>query len=456
MVQQLEKNQIIPLEITGLTSEGNGVGHYGPDRFAFFVPNTAPGDRAQVRVVKLLKNYGYGRLEQLDKPSEDRISSSCPVSGQCGGCSLRHISYEAECRIKNGWIQDSLRRLGGFQISMEPFQPSPDPDRYRNKAQYPVGRDESGRIQIGFYAKRSHRIVDSGGCLLHPPVFSEIAQAVGEFLTGHKIEPYDEASGRGLVRHLYIRMGKISGEIMVCLAVNGETLPHAKGFIQELTSKFPTVSSVVLNVNRKKGNVILGDRCVTLWGKDTIRDVLAGVEVELSPLSFYQVNHDSAEKLYQIAGEYAGLSGGEVLLDLYCGAGTIGLSMAGRCGRLIGVEVIPEAVENARENARRSGAHNAEFLCGDADQAAAQLAEKGIRPNVVVLDPPRKGCGAATLEAVASMSPERIVMVSCNPATMARDCRLLEEKGYRMTRIRGVDMFPRTGHVETVVLMIKK
>lgn len=455
MDQQLEKNQVISLEITGLTNEGNGVGHYGSNRFAVFVPNTAPGDRVRIRLVKLLKNYAYGRLEEVEEPSPDRIKPDCPVSKVCGGCSLRHISYEAECRIKNGWIEDCLRRLAGISPNMEPFMPSPSAEHYRNKAQYPVGRDEKGDIRLGFYAKRSHRLIEGGECLLHPPVFTEIAQEVRRFLADKGIPPYGEETGEGLVRHLYLRIGQASGEIMVCLVVNGKKLPHSEELVSSLTARFPMIASIVLNVNRKKGNVILGEECIVLWGRNAIRDSLAGVEVELSPLSFYQINHDSAERLYGIVREYAELTGEETVLDLYCGAGTIGLSLADQCKRLIGVEIIAEAVENARENARKNGVKNAEFFCGDAGQAAAKLAEEGIRPNIVILDPPRKGCGEDVLAAAVKMAPEKLIMVSCNPATMARDCRWLAEHGYQPVRFRGVDLFPRTAHVETVALFLR-
>jgi len=452
-MQSLEKNQIITLNITGLTNEGNGVGHYGEDNFTIFVPNTAPGDRVKVKLVKLLKTYGYGRLEQVEIPSEDRISSDCTVSGPCGGCSLRHISYDAECRIKNGWIKDCLERLGGIRVPLEPFQPSPMENRYRNKAQYPIGHNEAGKIQIGFYAKRSHRIIDGEGCMLHPPVFSEIAAAVREFLEKEKIVPYEEETGKGFARHLYLRIGQLSGEVMVCLVANGRHFPQAEEFVLCMTQKFPMVSSIVLNVNREKGNSILGEESITLWGRDTIRDVLAGVEVELSPRSFYQVNHDAAEKLYGIVKENAGLSGNETVLDLYCGAGTIGLSMADKCKKLIGVEIVREAVENAAENARRNRIQNAEFFCADAGMAAAKFAKEGIKADVIVLDPPRKGCSEDTLQAAAAIQPEKIVMVSCNPATLARDCKWLTGHGYQVVRVQGVDLFPRTCHVETVVLM---
>lgn len=452
-MQKLEKNQIISLKITGMTNEGNGVGHYGEENFAIFVPNTAPGDTVQIKLVKLLKNYGYGRLEKIENPSQDRISSDCLISGLCGGCSLRHISYGAECRIKNGWIEDCLKRLGGIQIPLEPFQPSPSENQYRNKALYPISMDDSGKIQIGFYAKRSHRIIGGENCMLHPPIFSEIAAEVRDFLAEAGITPYDEASGKGLARHLYLRMGQVSGEVMVCLVINGKKLPQAEEFVLAVTRKFPMVSSVVLNINQKRGNSILGEECITLWGQDTIRDTLAGVEIELSPLSFYQVNHDAAEKLYGIVKEYAGLTGRETLLDLYCGAGTIGLSMADKCKKLIGVEIVREAVDNAKENARRNGIQNAEFFCADAGEAAAKFAAEDMKADVVILDPPRKGCSQDTLEALIEIGSEKIVMVSCNPATLARDLKWLAEHGYQVVRVQGVDLFPRTCHVETVCLL---
>lgn len=455
-VIMLTKNQLIEIEITDLTSEGNGVGHYGEERFAVFVPNTAPGDRAEIRVVKVLKNYAFGRLEKLLVPSKNRIPSECPVSHLCGGCSLRHLSYEAECRIKNGWVEDCLNRLGDIHIPLEPFQPSPDRNRYRNKAQYPISRDEKGHYHLGFYANRSHRIVDCDDCLLQPEIFSQIAGAFRGFLKQYQIPAYDEITGKGLLRHLYLRKGENTGEVLFCLVVNGTKIPYQKELVQMLTRSFPQIVGIVLNVNQKKGNTILGNKCITLWGKDTIKDILCGVEVELSPLSFYQVNHDSAENLYGIARDFAQLTGEETLLDLFCGAGTIGLSMAKDCGKLIGVEIIPEAIENAKKNAERSGIHNADFFCADAGQAADRLAKEGLQPDVVVLDPPRKGCDQTVIDAVVTMAPSRIVMVSCNPATMARDCKLFEAQGYLVRKAVGVDMFPRTGHVESVILLSRE
>ena len=451
----LQKNQTATIQITGLTSEGNGVGHLGEERFAVFVPNTAPGDVAEIKIVKVLKSYAFGRLEKLLTPSPDRIESQCPISHLCGGCSLRHLSYEAECRIKNGWVQDCLSRLGDIHLPLEPFSPSPAQNRYRNKAQYPIGQDADGNYHLGFYANRSHRIIDAQDCLLQPEIFSQIAACVREFLVQSKLPAYDETTKKGLVRHLYLRRGETTGEILVCLVINGKQLPHHQALVQRLTQAFPQIVGIVLNLNTKPGNTILGQKCVTLWGKDTIRDILCGVEVELSPLSFYQVNHDSAENLYGIAAEFAALTGTETLLDLFCGAGTIGLSMARRCKKLIGVEIVPQAVENAKKNAARSGIANAEFFCADAGEAASRLAEQGIRPDVVVLDPPRKGCDQQVIDAVVSMSPSRVVMVSCNPATMARDCKEFQRQGYFVQQVKGVDMFPRTGHVETVCLLSK-
>lgn len=289
--------------------------------------------------------------------------------------------------------------------------------------------------------------------MLHPPVFSEIAAEVRDFLTKAGISPYDESSGKGLARHLYLRIGQVSGEVMVCLVINGRRLPQSEQFVLDITKKFPMVSSIILNVNQKKGNSILGEECITLWGQDIIWDRLAGVEIELSPLSFYQVNHDAAEKLYGIVKEYAGLTGRETLLDLYCGAGTIGLSMADKCKKLIGVEIVQEAVDNAKENARRNGIQNAEFFCADAGAAATKFAEENIKADVVILDPPRKGCSQDTLQALMEIGSDKMVMVSCNPATLARDCKWLAEHGYQVVKVQGVDLFPRTCHVETIVLL---
>ena len=448
----LKKNQLIPLEIQSVTNEGNGVGRF--EGMAVFVPGTAPGDRLTARVVKVLSSYCYGIVEELLEPGPGRVEPACPVCRRCGGCSLQHLSYPAELAVKEGWVRDSLRRIGGLDAPVRPILGSPLELHYRNKAQYPIAKGKDGAF-CGFYAPRSHTVIPAEGCLLQPAFFGEIARAVCRYIDRSGEEPYDEASGKGLFRHLYLRWGEAAGEVMVCLVVNGERIPEPQSLVSSLLSVCPQISSILVNTNTKNTNVILGPKTRVLFGASAIRDLLCGVRVNISPLSFYQVNRRGAELLYRQAAELARLTPEDVLLDLYCGAGTIGLSMARQVREVIGVEVVESAVRDAEQNARENGVENARFLCADAGQAAGRLREEGLLPTVVVLDPPRKGCDTATLEAVAGMTPSRVVMVSCNPATMARDAAVLSKKGYRLTAVQPVDMFPRTAHVETVVLLSK-
>lgn len=453
----LTKNQIIPLEITSIASDGNGIGHY--HGIAVFVPFAAPGDQLQVRIVKVLSRYCYGIIHQLERPAEQRIPSDCPVYGRCGGCALRHITYQAELAIKAGWVSDALRRIGGFEHTVLPILPSPLVGGYRNKAQYPIGQRKDGKAFCGFFTRRSHLIVPAEDCRLQPESFSDIARAVCQYIDQSDEGVYDENTGQGLFRHLYLRRGETSGEIMVCLVATRHEIPHPEALVTAILAVSPKITSILLNVNSQATNVILGNQTYTLWGKDTIQDILCGVEVCLSPLSFYQVNHKGAEILYQTAAQLAALEQGEILLDLYCGTGTVGLAIAGqstKIGQLIGVDVVESAIRNAWENARRIGMKNCRFLCADAAQASQQFASEGLHPHVVVVDPPRKGCNYATLEAIAIMAPRRIVYISCNPATQARDLKILAGMGYHLTVVQPVDMFPRTAHVETVALLRRK
>ena len=450
----LKKNDLITLEITDLTPEGAGVGR--KNGYVIFVPKTAVGDVVSVRILKPLTAYAYGKCEAVLVPSGDRCEPVCPVFSKCGGCLFRHIRYEAELRIKKGCVEENFKRIGKLPISCRAILPSPQPDGYRNKAQIPCSTDAAGRPVFGFFAPHSHRIIPCEHCLLEPAFYSALIRRIAEWMEQYGIEPYHEQTHTGTVRHLFIRDGKVSGEIMVCIVANADFLPHTDDLVDSLRKENPNVSSILLNINQTPGNRILGEDCVVLWGKDTITDTLCGLTFDISPLSFYQVNHDAAELLYRTAADMAALSGGETLLDLYCGVGTIGLSMANRVARLIGVEIIPEAVENARQNAIRNGIGNAEFICADAGKAARQLAARGTSPDVVLLDPPRRGCDAQVLDAVLQMSPEKIVMISCNSATAARDCSYLAERGYAVVRLCAVDMFPRTGHVETVACLERK
>jgi len=448
----MKKNDLFEAAITAMTAEGSGICR--KDGIAVFVPRTAVGDFCRVRVVKVLKNYAFGRLEELLEPSPDRMTPDCPVCAQCGGCVYRHITYEAELRIKAQRVRDALERIGGFRdLEIQPILAAPERNFYRNKCQLPIGLSKDGKLQLGFYAVNSHRIVDTHTCLLQPAEFDKAAEAFRAWhaITGESV--YDEAAHTGLLRHLYMRRGERSGEMMVCIVANGGALHEEALLVSMLREAVPAITSIVLNINREKTNVVLGKTCRTLWGKDSISDTLCGLEFEISPHAFYQVNRTQAEILYGKAAEYAALTGSENLLDLYCGTGTIGLSMAHKAKKLIGAAIVPDAIENAKRNAARNHIENAEFLCGDAAQAAKILYDRGEKPDVIIIDPPRKGCDTALIATIAAMRPERVVYVSCDPATLARDLKQFDESGYKIHAVTPVDMFPCTAHVETVVWM---
>ena len=453
----LQKNQILTLRIERLSSDGSGVAH-SPDGETVFVPGAAPGDEADVRIVKDCKRYAFGILDHLRTPSPDRIPVDCAVAGPCGGCSLRHLDYTAELRAKQENVTNAFRRIGGLDVPVLDICPSPEVDRYRNKVQFPVGLDKDGNPCIGFYAGRTHRIVPCPDCKLQPGVLNDIGNALCRFFAENGIQPYNEETGRGLVRHIFLRRGAHSGQIMVCLVCTRPNLPHADALCTRLREQFADIATILLNVNSKNTNVILGTETHTLYGPGYIEDTLCGVPVQLGPLSFYQVNTLAAERLYGIAAQYAQLTPDDLLLDLYCGMGTIGLSMEDHCRELVGVEIVPEAIESAKANAARMGdavAAKSCFFCADAGQAATRLAAEGLHPDVVMLDPPRKGCDEATLSAVVRMAPRRVVYVSCNPATAARDAAWLENNGYHAEKVQPVDLFPRTKHCEAVLLLSK-
>lgn len=457
----LEKNQRIRLEITGMTAEGSGVGRApsedGPEP-AVFVPFTAVGDVIDCHIVKVAASHAYGRIETIVSPSPDRLPGSeedgedCAAFGKCGGCAFRHVSYEAEKRYKWQRVADAVKRIGGLELLPEPLVGADQPDGYRNKAQYPVAPGPH-RLMVGFYAPRSHRVVEEHSCRLQPPLFRDIVKIVLRWAIKSGVSGYDETVRTGLLRHLYIRQAEATGEVMVCLVCTSGKIPAPDSLVDALKEGVPGLASVMVNINREDTNVILGGNEFVLWGKDHITDELCGLRFRLSPRSFYQVNRRQAERLYRLAAEEAALTGTETLLDLYCGTGTIGLSMASRAAEVIGVEVVEPAVEDARRNAEENGIANARFLCADAAEAAARLKAEGTRTNVVVLDPPRKGCGEALIGTVSEMGPSRIVYVSCDPATLARDIARFAQYGYVTRRITPVDMFPRTPHIETVVLM---
>lgn len=448
----MQKNSEIILDITDVTAEGNGVGKY--EGVAVFVPGSAVGDRVKVHIVKVKRNYCFGKVIEVIEESKDRIEVDCPVFSKCGGCVYRHIDYKAEALIKQNRVQETMKRIGGIDIKAQPILTGA-PNRYRNKAQYPVSQDGS----VGFYAVHSHRIIPCDDCMLQPEEFKSIAELFSSFIKEFYVSVYNEETGKGLVRHLYLRKGTATGEIMVALVINGNSLPQSDIFINNLKNLLgDSLKTVVLNINKENTNVILGRENKVLYGDGYITDILCGNKIRINPLSFYQVNRDMAEVLYKKAEEYT-CPEGKAVLDLYCGAGTIGLSFANRAKSIIGVEIVKQAIEDAKFNAKLNGIENTDFICGDAKDAAEELDKNGIKPDVVVLDPPRKGCDTQLLYTVADgFAPERIVYVSCDCATLARDCKILKEKGYEVIEYTPVDLFPRTSHVETVALLknIKK
>ncbi len=448
----LQKNDTIELPVTGYTSEGSGVGHYNGQ--AVFVQGAAEGDTIECVIIKAKKTYAIGKLLNVLKASPDRVIPDCPVFPRCGGCVYRHISYEAELRQKRQRVADALSRIGHLDVIPEEITGCVSPDRYRNKAQYPVGMN-NGRLLTGFYAPFSHRVIDCKNCLLQPEEYAKILKTVSKWAEKYKIPVYNEEDGKGLLRHVYIRKGFETGEIMVCLVINGQKIFKTNELIEVLKIACPEIKTVLLNHNTEDTNVILGKQNTVLYGDGFIEDVLCGKRFRISPLSFYQVNHDQAQRLYEKTAEFAVTPETETVIDLYCGAGTIGLSLADKVKSVIGVEIVPEAIEDAKINAKLNGITNAEFICGDAAEAAKQLDERGILPDTVIVDPPRKGCDEALLHTIADMAPERVVYVSCDPGTLARDLAVLETLGYKTEKVCPYDMFPRTVHVESVVLLTK-
>lgn len=451
----LKKNEIYRAEISGLTAEGNGVCRV--DGMAVFVPSSAVGDILDVRIVKVLKNYAFGIIENIIEPSTDRIMPDCELSKKCGGCILRHISYEAELRFKKQRVIDSVTRIGGIDASLvREIVPSDCMNNYRNKAQLPVSYDSDGKVTVGFYAQRSHRVVSIKSCALQSVQFEPIIEAFLEFANKYNIVPYDEKSHSGLLRHLYLRHAMATQEIMVCIVINGTKIPHENELCELLLKSSSQIKTIVINENKEKTNVITGKKCRAIYGEGYITDRLCGLSFRISPLSFYQVNRTQAEKLYTAAKQYANLNQSETLVDLYCGTGTIGLTMANEVKNLIGVEIVPQAIEDAKINASINGINNAEFFCGDAANAAEKLAIQGIKPDCVIIDPPRKGCDSDLIETITDrFMPSRVVYVSCDPATLARDLKQFEGRGYIVQELTPFDMFPRTGHVECVVLLTK-
>lgn len=450
---ELSKNDKIELTIDALTSEGSGIGRY--NGFAVFVRGTVPQDKIIAHIIKKSKNYAIGIIDKILQPSPERIESDCPYSKRCGGCSFRHMTYDEELRYKKSRVQDALSRIGHLNIEVDEIIGADDLTFYRNKAQYPVDICD-GEMYAGFYAYKSHRIIPCSDCKLQPMEFENGLNAFAKWIEAENITSYNEQIGKGLLRHIYFRKGFATGEIMACAVVNYDSIPNKDLLISLLKENVDGLVSVAVNVNKDKTNVILGKETKVIWGEKTIRDRLLGKTFLISPNSFYQVNHNQCEKLYAKAKEFAGLTGNEILLDLYCGVGSIGLTMADAVKQLVGIEIVPQAIENAKENAKINNITNAKFICADAPKGAEILKKQGIKPDIIILDPPRKGCDKSLFDTVEQLSPDRIVYVSCDSATLARDLEILKEKGYITQKVTAVDMFPRTPHVEAVALIVKE
>lgn len=450
----LKKNDQVEITIEDIGAEGEGIGKY--EGYTLFVKDTLMGDTALVQVTKTGKSYGYARLVRLISPSQFRTEPRCSIAARCGGCQLQHVDYRKQLEYKEGKVRNCLTRIGGFtDIPMEPVCGMEEPFYYRNKSQFPVGRDKDGHIVIGFYAGRTHAIINTEHCYIGAKVNSDIIVKIRDYLTKYKVQPYDEENHQGLLRHVLIRVGYATGEIMVCLIINGTELPLKEELVKELTT-IPGMKSICLNVNKEKTNVILGSRIIPLWGETYITDRIGEIKYQISPLSFYQVNPVQTKKLYDIALDYAGLTGDEVVWDLYCGIGTISLFLAHNAKQVYGVEIIPQAIEDAKTNAQINGITNAEFYVGAAEEVLPRAyREEGIHADVIVVDPPRKGCEQSLLDTILAMAPKRVVYVSCDPATLARDLKYLCATDYQIERVRAVDQFAHSVHVETVVMMSK-
>lgn len=447
----IKKNTVHTLDITGYTAEGMGVARL--EGRVVFVPYTIQGERWKVRLEKVNKNVAWGRGVELISSSPERVEPDCPLFGRCGGCQFRHMTYAEELRAKRQRVADALERVGHVKLDLPPVLGAEDPLRYRNKVQFPVARGKGG-LAVGYYRGRSHDVLDAPDCPLQPEAVTRLRQAFKDWMEAYAVPAYDEGTGKGLVRHLYVRTSS-RGESLVCVVANGDRLPHCEALTESLRRAEPGLAGVVLSVNTRDTNVILGDKYVTLWGRDWLEEKLCQLNFRLSVPSFFQINRVQTQRLYRIALDFAQLTGTETVLDLYCGIGTISLALARQAGQVIGAEIVPQAIEDAKENARRNGISNARFFCGDAGEMARKLAEDGVCPQVICVDPPRKGLAPEVPAVLAGMEPERIVYVSCDPATLARDVDRFAQLGYHAVKAQAVDLFPKTTHVETVCLLSK-
>ncbi|MGG3737786.1 23S rRNA (uracil(1939)-C(5))-methyltransferase RlmD [Aeribacillus pallidus] len=448
MVAPVKKNEYYDVTFEDLTHDGNGVAKV--DGYPLFVPNGLPGEKAKVKVVKVNKGYGYGRLIELYEPSPERMEPSCSIYKQCGGCQLQHLSYDGQLKAKEKHVREVLQRIGKIEdVVVHPVLGMNDPWRYRNKAQVPVGEREGGLV-AGFYQKRSHDIIDMEACLIQQEMNDVVVQTVKKICEKYGIPAYNEKTHKGTIRHIMARYGHTTKDVMVVLVTRTDDLPFKKKIVQEIVENIPNVKSIIQNVNPKRTNVILGEQTKVLWGTEYIYDYIGNIKFAISARSFYQVNPEQTKVLYEKALEYADLTGEETVIDAYCGIGTISLFLAQKAKKVYGVEIVPEAIEDAKRNADLNNIHNVEFAVGESETVIPQWYEQGIQADCIVVDPPRKGCDASLLETIIAMKPKRVVYVSCNPATLARDLRILEDGGYKTLEVQPVDMFPHTTHVECV------
>lgn len=449
----VEKNKDYIIDITGMGSEGEGIGKV--EGFTVFIQGALINEKVKARIIKLSKSYAVGKLLEVITPSQDRREPLCSIYKRCGGCQLQHMSYEGQLDFKRSRVKDALERIGGLKdIEVNPVLGMENPLRYRNKVQLPVGGTD--KPYIGFYSPRSHDIIDMDKCYIQNEAADRVVKHTREWMEKCRIRPYDEATHSGLVRHIMVRQAYRTGEIMVVLVTNGREIPYVDEYIEALRKNINNLTGVLQNINTDKTNVILGKENIVLWGREIITDYIGRFKFNISPHSFFQVNPVQTEVLYNKALEFAGLTGNETVFDAYCGTGTISLFLADKAKKVYGVEIIPQAIENAKENARVNNITNVEFITGEAEKVIPELIEKGIRADVVVVDPPRKGCDESLLHAIGKMEPDRIVYVSCDPGTLARDLAILTKLGYEVIEVQPVDMFPETAHVETIVLMSRK
>lgn len=450
----VQKNDYIEAVFEDLTHDGAGVAKV--DGYPIFVPNSLPGEKAKIKVIKVNKGYGFGRLIEIIEPSPYRIDAPCSIYKECGGCQLQHLSYEGQLHFKEKQVRDVLQRIGKLEdVKVYPVLGMNNPWGYRNKSQVPIGEHEGGLIG-GFYQQRSHQIIDMKTCLIQQEKNDEVIQKVKDICSRNGIRAYNEENHKGDLRHIMARYGIVSGEVMVVLVTRTNELPNKNKMIEEIVAGIPGVKSIVQNINLKKTNVILGEQTKVLWGEEVIYDFIGDIKFAISARSFYQVNPEQTKVLYEKALEYADLNGNETVIDAYCGIGTISLFLAQKAGKVYGVEIVPEAIEDAQRNAALNGITNVEFAVGEAETVIPNWYEEGVQADVLVVDPPRKGCDEKLLQTILSMKPKKVVYVSCNPATLARDLRILEEGGYKTVEVQPVDMFPQTTHVECCSLLVRK